>query len=121
MIADKNKRKRIEKAKKSRRDSISIGTTHALEILGKSTCVHPVCPLLKKVRMSQSVQTSQGFFCPQHSDSIEEGTPLPSQRKDVKWPPGEPPQSWSIVHTMEVICDINSVVRHPAAREILPA
>jgi hypothetical protein len=44
VIADENKRKEIEKAKKSCRESVSIGTTHALGILGKSTCVHPVCP-----------------------------------------------------------------------------
>jgi hypothetical protein len=121
MIADKKKRKEIEKAKKSHRESVSIGTTHALEILGKSTCVHPVCPLLKRVETSQSVQTSQSFLCPQHSESIEEGMQPTPQCEDIKQPPGEPPQSWSIVPTMEATCDINSVAWHPAAREILPA
>jgi hypothetical protein len=117
VFADKNKRKEIEKAKKSCRESISIGTTHALEILSKSTCIHPVCPLLKRVRTSQSVQTSQGFLCPQHSKSIKEGIPPIPQRKDIKRPPGEPPQSWSIVPATEVICNIDSVARHPAARK----
>jgi hypothetical protein len=47
--------------------------------------------------------------------------PLAPQREDIERPPGEPPQSWSIVPAMEVTCDINSVAWHPAAREILPA
>jgi hypothetical protein len=68
MIASKKIITEIEQAKMSRRESVSIGMTHALEILGESTCVHPVCPLLERVRTSQSVQTSQGFCCPQHSD-----------------------------------------------------
>jgi hypothetical protein len=118
MIADKKKRKEIEKSKKSRRESVTIGTTHALETLGKSTCIHPVCPLLERVGTSQSVQISQGFLCPQHSKSIKEGMPPTSQRKDVKQPQGDPPRSWSIVPMMEVTCDINCVARHPAAREI---
>ncbi len=121
MIADKNKRNKIEKAKKSHRESVFIGTTHALEILGKSTCIHPVCPLLERVGTSQSVQTSQGFLCPPHSKSIKKGMPPTPQREDVKRPPGEPPQSWSIVSMTEVTCDIDSVVWHPAAREILQA
>ncbi len=93
MIANKQKIKEIEQTKKSCRESVSIGTTHALEIFGKSTCVHPVCPLFERVGTSQSVQTSQGFLCPQHSKSIEEGMPPPPQHKDVKRPRGEPPQS----------------------------
>ncbi len=121
MIADRNKIKEVEKAKKSPRESVSIGTTHALENLCKLTSVHPVCPLLERVGTSQSVQTSQGFFCPQHFKSIVEGMPPIPQRKDVERLQGEPPQSWSIVPTTEVTCDINSVAQHPAAREILPA
>ncbi len=93
MLANKKEIKEIEQAKKSRRESVSVSTTHALDILGESTCVQPVCPLLKRVRTSQSVQTSQGFLCPQHSVSIEEGMPPPPQHKDVEQPQGEPPQS----------------------------
>ncbi len=73
VIASKKKIKEIEQAKMSCRESVSVGTTHALEILGESTCVHPVCPLLERVGTSQSVQMSQGFRCPHHSESIEEG------------------------------------------------
>jgi hypothetical protein len=47
MIASKKIVTEIEQAKMSCRESVSVGTTHALEILGESTCVHPVCPLLK--------------------------------------------------------------------------
>ncbi len=47
MIASKKIITEIEQAKMSCRESVSVGTTHALEILGESTCVHPVCSLLK--------------------------------------------------------------------------
>ncbi len=86
MIASKKIIKEIEKAKMSRRESVSVGMTHALEILGESTCVHPVCPLLKRVGTSQSVQMSQGFHCLQQSESIKEGMPPPPQHKNVKQP-----------------------------------
>jgi hypothetical protein len=46
MIASKKKIKDMEQVKMSRRESVSVGTTHALDILGESTCAHPVCPLL---------------------------------------------------------------------------
>ncbi len=92
VIANKKKIKEIEQAKKSCRESVSIGTTHALEIFGESTCVHPVCPWIERVGTSQSVQTSQGFLCPQHSESIKKGMPPPPQHKDIKQPQGEPPQ-----------------------------
>jgi hypothetical protein len=55
MIASKKIIKEIEQAKMSCRESVSIITTHALEIIGESTCVHPVCPLLERVGTSQSV------------------------------------------------------------------
>jgi hypothetical protein len=93
VIANKKKIKEIEQAKKSCRESVSVGMTHALEILGESICVHPVCLLFKRVGTSQSVQTSWGFLCPQHSKSIEKGMPPPPQHKYVKQPQGEPPQS----------------------------
>ena len=92
VIASKKIIKEIEQAKISCRESVSVGMTHALEILSESTCVHPVCPLLERVRISQSVQTSQVFRCPQHSEFIQEGMPPPSQHKNVKQPQGEPPQ-----------------------------
>jgi hypothetical protein len=88
MIANKKIIKEIKQAKKSCRESVSVGTTHALDILGESTCVHPVCPLLERVRTSQSVQMSQSFLCPQHSESIEEGMPPPPQHEDIKQPQG---------------------------------
>jgi hypothetical protein len=121
MIANKKKIKEIEQAKKSHRESVSVGTAHALEILGESTCVHPVCPLFERVGTSQSVQTSQGFLCPQHSESIKEGMPPPPQHEDVERPQGEPTQSWSIAPMMGVTSDLDGAERHPAAREVLPA
>ncbi len=57
VIASKKKIKEIEQAKMSCRKSVSVGTTHALEILGESTCVHPVCPLLE--RLGQASQFRQ--------------------------------------------------------------
>ena len=89
MIASKKIIKEIEQVKMSCRESVLVGMTHALDVLGESTCVHPVCPLLKRVETSQSVQTSQGFRCPQHSESIEEGLPPPPQHKNVKRPQEE--------------------------------
>ncbi len=121
MIASKKIIKKIEKVKMSCRESVSVGTTHALEILGESTCVHPVCPLLKRVGTSQSVQMTQGFHCPQHSESIKEGMPPPPQQENVKWPQGEPPQSWSSPPMMKATSDLDSAERYPAAREVLPA
>ncbi len=121
MIASKKIIIEIEQAKMSRRESVFVGTTHALEILGESTCVHPVCPLLKRVGTSQSVQTSQGFRCPQHSESIEEGMTPPPQHKNVKWPQGESPRSWSSPPMMRATSDLDSAERYPAAREVLPA
>ncbi len=100
VIANKKKMKEIEQAKKSCRESVSVSTTHALEILGESTCVHPVHPLLERVGKSQSVQTSQGFLCPQHSESIKEGMPPPPQHEDLERPQGESPQSWCLI----VVC-----------------
>ncbi len=121
MIASKKIIKEIEQAKMFCRESVSIGMTHALEILGESTCVHPVCHLLKRVGTNQSVQMSQGFSCPQHSESIEEGMPPPPQHKNVKWPQGEPPQSWSSPPMMRATSDLDSAEWYPAAREVLPA
>jgi hypothetical protein len=121
LIANKKKIKEIEQVKKSCKESVSVGTTHALEILGESTCVHPVCPLLERVGTSQSVQMSQGFLCPQHSEPIEEGMPPPPQHEDVERPQGEPPQSWSIACRMGVTSDLDSAEQHPAAREVIPA
>jgi hypothetical protein len=114
MIANKKKIKEIEQAKKSCRESIIVGTTHDLEILGESTCVHLVCPLLEGVG-------TQGFLCPQHSESIEEVMPLPPQHENVERPQGEPPQSWSIAPMMGATSDLDSAEWHPAAREVLPA
>jgi hypothetical protein len=91
MIASKYEGKELELEKKSCKESVSIGTAHALEILGDSTRVHPVCPLCEKGRMSLSVQTSQGFICLRHSESTNKGMPPPPQHKDVKRPPREPP------------------------------
>ncbi len=121
MIASKNKIKEIEQAKMSCRESVSIGTTHALEILGESTCVHHVCPLLGRVRTSQSVQMSQGFRCPQHSESIEEGMPPPPQHENVKKPQGELLLSWSSPPMMRANSDLDSADWYPATREVLPA
>ncbi len=121
MIANKKKIKEIEQAKKSCRESVSIGMTHALEILGESTCVHPICPLLERVGTSQSVQRSQGFLHPHHSASIKEGMPPPPQHEDVEWPQKEPPQIWSIAPMMRATSDLDSAEWYPAAREVLPA
>jgi hypothetical protein len=121
VIASKKKIKEIEQVKMSFRESLSIGTTHALKILGESTCVHPVCPLLERVRTSQSVQTSQGFCCPQHSESIEEGMPPPPQHKNIERPQGEPPRSWSSPPMMKATSDLDSAEWYPVAREVLPA
>jgi hypothetical protein len=120
VIANKKKLKEIEQAKTSCRESVSVDTTHALEILGELTCVHPVCPLLERVGTSQSVQTSQGFLCPQHSESIEEGVSPPPQHKNVKQPQGEPPQSWSSAPVMRATFDLDSAEWYSAAREVLP-
>jgi hypothetical protein len=105
----------------SRRESVSIGTTHALKILGESTCVRPVCPLLERVGTSQSVQTSQGFHCPQHSESIKEGMPPPPQHKNIKRAQREPPHSQSSPPMMRATSDLDSTEQYPAAREVLPA
>ncbi len=121
MIASKKIIKEIEQAKMSCRESVFVGTTHALEILGESTCVHPVCPLLERVKTSQSVQMSQGFCCPQHSESIKEGMPPPPQHENVKRPQGEPPQSWNSSPMMRATSDLDSTKRYPAARKVLPA
>jgi hypothetical protein len=43
----------------SHRENVSVGMTYALEILGQSTCVHPVCPLLKRVGTSVSSDKSR--------------------------------------------------------------
>ncbi len=121
MIANKSKIKEIEQAKKTCKESVSIGTTHALEIFGKSTHVHPICPLLERVGTSQSVQTSQGFLCPQHSESIDKGVLPPRQHKEVGQPLREPPDSWSNVTTTGGGCEPNRAEQHPAASKSLPA
>ncbi len=121
MIASRKIIKEIEQAKMSHTESVSVGLTHALEILGESTCVHPVCPLLKRVGTSQSFQKSQGFRCPQYSESIEEGMPPPPQHENVERPQGEPPQSWSSPPMMRATSDLDSAEQYPPAREVLPA
>jgi hypothetical protein len=62
VIANKKKIKEIEQAKKSHRESVSIGTTHALEILGESTCVHPFCPLLERVGTTSQFRQVRASF-----------------------------------------------------------
>jgi hypothetical protein len=47
-LAKRNERKETELEKKSCKESVSIGTSHALKIIGESTRVHPVCPLCER-------------------------------------------------------------------------
>jgi hypothetical protein len=47
--------------------------------------------------------------------------PPPPQHKDIKGPPGEPPQSWSIVPTTGGTSNLDSVEQRPAEKESLPA
>ncbi len=120
-IANKYEGKELELEKKSCNESISIGIAHMLEILGESNRVHPVCPLCERGRTSLSVQTSQVFICPKHSESTNKGMPPPPQHKDVEGPHGEPPRSWSIVPMMGGTSNLDSVEQHPTAKESLPA
>jgi hypothetical protein len=119
IIATKDIIRQIKLARKSHKRSVSIGTTHALDILGKSSCA--ICPLHERVETSQSAQTSPGINCPQYSESTKESMPPPPQHTKVERPTGELPQSWSNVPTINGSTDIDSAEQHTTAKENLPA
>jgi hypothetical protein len=121
VIANKYEGKELELEKKSCKESVSIGMAHALEIISESTHVHPVRPLCERGRISLSVQTSQGFICPRHSESTNKSMSPPTQHKDVKQPPGEPPRPWSVIPMRGGTSNLDSVEQHPTAKECLPA
>jgi hypothetical protein len=121
IIATRDKIREIKLAKKSQKNSVSIGTTHALEILGKSSSAKPVCPLHERVETSQPVQTSSGFIRPKHSESTNKGMPTQPQHTVVKQSIGEPPRSWSAAQMTNRNSDINSAERNTTANENLPA
>jgi hypothetical protein len=121
VIANRYKIKEIEQAKKSCKESVSIGTNHAPEILSESDCTKPVYPLRERVAMSLSARMSQGMICPLHSKFINRGMPLPPQLKEVTRPPREPSLSWSTDTTTNRAHGIGSVKQHPTARVTLPA
>ncbi len=66
MVADRRTTKAIENVKKIRDKSVSTGTNHALEILGKCNKqdknIKPVCnyPREREAVIGESDQTSQG-------------------------------------------------------------
>jgi hypothetical protein len=86
--------KAIKNAKKIRDKSISTGTNHALEILGKcnqnNVYIKPVCNSCERGAVtSQPDQTS----CPPCSKFTHPS--MPPKHKYVKPPPGRPPVTWS--------------------------
>ncbi len=62
VIASKYEKKELELEKKPCKESVSIGTAHALEILGESTCVHPFALCVREAgRACQSRQVKASF------------------------------------------------------------
>ncbi len=121
MIANKYNIKEIKQAKKSHKESVLIGTNHALEILGESDCTKSFCSMCERVATSPSAQMSQGTILPLHSVFTNRGMPPPPQPKEVKRPPEVPPLSWSTDPMTYRAPDIDSVEQHPTARVTLPA
>ncbi len=94
MVAGRRTTKAIENAKKIRDKSISTGTNHALDILGKhnqnNVDLKPVCNSRERGAVTcQPDQTS----CPPCSKFTRANMPL--KHKYIKTPPGRPPITWS--------------------------
>ncbi len=99
MVANRRTTKAIENAKKIRDKSISIGTNHALKILGEcnkhNKHIKPVCnyPRERDAVIGKSDQTSQGN--PPCSEST--CASMPPKHKYIKLPSGRPPIAWSMI------------------------
>jgi hypothetical protein len=94
VVADRRTTKAIENAKKIRDKSISMGTNHALEILGKcnqnNVCIKP--GYNSSERGAVTSQPDQ-ITCPPCSEFT--CTSMPPKHKYLKPLPGRPPITWS--------------------------
>jgi hypothetical protein len=121
VIATKDKIREIKLEKKSQKNSVSIGTTHALEIFCKSSSAQLVYSLHERVETSQTVQKSSGFICPKHSESTNECMPPLPQHTVIKQPIKEPPRSWSAAPITNRNSGIDSAEQNTTANKNLPA
>jgi hypothetical protein len=94
MVADRGTRKAIENAKKIQDKSISAGTNHALEILGKcnqnNVYIKPVCKSRERVVVTSQPDQTSCSPCSKFTRAS-----MPPKHKYTKPSPGRPPIKWS--------------------------